>query len=145
MFKSILFPTDGSELSEKATATAVQFAVLNQARIVGITVVQPMPLAPISDAGVVLEVGDFAVQMQEAAREHIDKLAAAANIAGVPFEGVISTSTVPFEEIIEASKKFSCDIIIMATHGHTGLDKFLLGSQTDKVLSHTKLPVLVLR
>jgi nucleotide-binding universal stress UspA family protein len=145
MFKSILFPTDGSELSEKATATAVQFAALNHARIVGITVVQPFPVTPISDAGVVVEIGDFAVQMQEAAREHIDKLAAAAQIAGVPFEGIISTSTVPFEEIIEASKKFNCDIIIMATHGHTGLDKFLLGSQTDKVLSNTTLPVLVLR
>jgi nucleotide-binding universal stress UspA family protein len=145
MFKSILFPTDGSELSEKATATAVQFAALNHARIVGITVVQPIPVTPISDVGVVVDVGDFAVQMQEAAREHIDKLAAAAQIAGVPFEGIISTSTVPFEEIIEASKKFNCDIIIMATHGHTGLDKFLLGSQTDKVLSNTTLPVLVLR
>ena len=145
MFKSILFPTDGTELSEKAAATAVQFALLNQARIIGITVVQPVPATPISDVGVVVDVGDFAVHMQEAAREHIDKLAAAAQIAGVPFEGVVSTSTVPFEEIIEASKKYSCDLIIMATHGKTGLDKFLLGSQTDKVLSNTTLPVLVLR
>jgi len=145
MFKSILLPIDGSELSEKATATAIQFAQLNHARIVAVTVIQPMPLAPLSDGSVVVDAGQFATEMQEAARGHIDRVAAAASAAGIPFEGLISMSSSPSDEIVEASKKYNCDIILMASHGRTGLEKFLLGSETQKVLSHTTLPVMVLR
>ena len=145
MFKTILLPTDGSDLSDKATATAVEFAKLNRAKIVSITVIQPLPLSSMGDGGAVIDSGQFAVKMQEAARSYIDKVAAAARAADIPFEGVISVSPTPYEEIIEAAKKFDCDLIMMASHGHTGINKLLLGSQTDKVLSHTTLPVLVLK
>ncbi|HEX8407201.1 MAG TPA: universal stress protein [Duganella sp.] len=145
MFKTILLPTDGSDLSDKATATAVEFAKLHNARIVGITVIQPLPLSSMGDGGAMIDSGQFAAKMQEAARSYIDKVAAAAHVAGIPFEGVITVSHTPFEEIVEAAKKFDCDIIMMASHGHKGLNKLLLGSQTEKVLAHTTLPVLVLR
>ena len=69
----------------------------------------------------------------------------AARAADIPFEGGISVSHTPYEEIVEAAKKFDCDLIMMASHGHKGINKLLLGSQTDKVLAHTTLPVLVLR
>jgi nucleotide-binding universal stress UspA family protein len=145
MFKSILFPTDGSELCEAATVTAIQFAKLNQARIIAVAVVQPMPLAPVGDGSVMLDPGAFGAEMQDAARAHVDKVAAAASAAGIPFDGLISTSASPSEEIVEAAKKFNCDIIVMASHGRSGWEKLFLGSETQKVLSHTTLPVLVLR
>ena len=145
MFKTILLPTDGSDLSDKATATAVEFAKLNRAKIVGITVIQPLPLSSMGDGGAVIDSGQFAVKMQEAARSYIDKVAAAARAADIPFEGVISVSHTPYEEIVEAAKKFDCDLIMMASHGHKGINKLLLGSQTDTVLAHTTVPVLVLR
>jgi nucleotide-binding universal stress UspA family protein len=145
MFKSILFPTDGSELSDKAATTVVEFARLHQARILAISVVQPMLMPTLGDSGAVLDAGQYETQMQDAAREHLNKVAAAANAGGVPFEGIIAMSTNPYQEIVEAATKHGCDLIVMASHGRTGLSKLLLGSETQSVLSHTSLPVLVLR
>ena len=145
MFKSILLPTDGSDLSDKATATAVRFAKLNQAKIVAITVIQPLPFSSMGDSGAVIDTGQFATQMQDAARRHIDKVAAAARAADIAFEGVVTISPSPHEEIVEAANKHGCDIIMMASHGSTGLNRLLLGSETQKVLAHTTLPVMVLR
>jgi nucleotide-binding universal stress UspA family protein len=145
MFKSILLPTDGSDLSDKATATAVEFAKLNQAKIVAITVIQPLPFSSMGDSGAVIDSGQFATQMQDAARRHIGKVAAAAQAAGIPFEGLVAMSPSPYEEIVEAANKHGCDIIIMASHGRKGLNRLFLGSETQKVLAHTTLPVMVLR
>jgi nucleotide-binding universal stress UspA family protein len=145
MFKSILLPTDGSPLSEKATAIAVEFALLNQAGIVAICVIQPLPFPSMGDSGAVLDAGQFETQMQSAAKRNIDKVATAAHAAGVPFQGVITLSPSPYEEIVETAGKYHCDIIIMASHGRSGLNRLLLGSETQKVLAHTTLPVMVLR
>lgn len=145
MFKSILLPTDGSALSEKATVSAIQFAQLNGAKIVGISVVQPFPFSPMGDGGYVLDAGVYERQMQDEAQSHIDKVAAAAKAANVPFEGVVALSVSPYEEIVEAATKHHCDIIMMASHGRKGLNKLFVGSETQKVLAHTTLPVMVLR
>ncbi|MRX10758.1 universal stress protein [Pseudoduganella sp. FT25W] len=145
MFKTILLPTDGSDLSDKATATAMEFARLHQSRIIALTVIQPMLLPAMGDGGAVLEAGQYETQMQDAARDHINKVAAAASAAGIPFEGFIAMSASASDEIVEAAKKHGCDLIMMASHGRTGLSKLLLGSETQSVLSHTSLPVLVLR
>ncbi|WP_373990418.1 universal stress protein [Duganella sp. BuS-21] len=145
MFKSILFPTDGSDLSDKATAIAVEFARLHQARITAVAVIQPMLLPTLGDGGAVLEAGEYETQMQDAARAHIAKVAAAAAAGGIPFTGVIAMSAKPADEIISAAEKYGADLIMMASHGRTGLSKLLMGSETQSVLSHTTLPVLVLR
>jgi nucleotide-binding universal stress UspA family protein len=145
MFKSILLPTDGSALSDKATAIAVEFAQVHKARIVGICVIQPLPFPSMGDSGAVLDSGQFEQQMQNAARRNIEKVAVAAKAGQVPFEGVMTLSPSPWEEIVEAAKKFNCDLIMMASHGRTGLKGLLLGSETQKVLAHTTLPVMVLR
>ncbi|MET3134856.1 nucleotide-binding universal stress UspA family protein [Oxalobacteraceae bacterium GrIS 1.11] len=145
MFKTILLPTDGSELSDKASATAIEFAQLNQAKIVAISVVQPFPYSPMGDGGVVLDAGLYEKQMQEVAQHNIDKVGAAARAANVPFEGVVALSLSPYEEIVAAAATHQCDIILMASHGRTGLNKLFLGSETQKVLAHTTLPVMVLR
>lgn len=146
MFKTILLPTDGSPLSEKATATAIEFAQLHKAKLVSIIAVQPFPYSPIGDAGMVFDTSEHERQMLDAAQVSIDKIAAAAAAAGVEFEGLISLSpTSPYEEIIAAAASRNCDIILMASHGRKGLNKLFLGSETQKVLAHTTLPVLVLR
>jgi len=145
MFKSILLPTDGSDLSEKATAIAVNFAKIHGARIVGISVIQPFPFFPMAEGAVVPDAEVFDTQLNAAARRNLDQIANAAAAAGVPFEGVIANSHSPYEEIVAAAEKHNCDIILMASHGRKGLNKLFLGSETQKVLAHTQLPVLVLR
>jgi nucleotide-binding universal stress UspA family protein len=145
MFKTILLPTDGSDLSQKATATAIQFAQLNQAGIVAVYVVQPVPLTPMADGSTMLDAGAYDQQMQTAAEEVLDKVRTAAQAASVPFEGVIALSPRPADEIVDAANKYHCDVIVMGSHGRTGLNKLLVGSETEKVLAHTTLPVLVVR
>ncbi|WEF32745.1 universal stress protein [Pseudoduganella chitinolytica] len=145
MFKSILLPTDGSELSEKATAIAVEFARVHGARIVGITVIQPFPFAPMTDGAIVPDAEVFDTQANVAATRNVERIAAAAAAAGIPFEGIVANSHNPYQEIVAAAEKHNCDIILMASHGRKGLNKLFLGSETQKVLAHTQLPVLVLR
>ena len=82
--------------------------------------------------------------MRLSAEEHVKRVDAAATAAGVPFSGLVAFSTTPYEEIIAAAEQHQCDLILMASHGRSGFDKFLMGSETQKVLEHTKLPVLVL-
>ena len=145
MFKSILLPTDGSQLSERATETAVKIAQLNGAKLVAISVVQPFPLVPMSEAVVIPDATVFDKHADEYARNCLDRVAAAAQAAGVQFEGVMAQSATPYEEIVKAAEQHHCDIIMMASHGRKGLNKLFLGSETQKVLAHTTLPVLVLR
>lgn len=145
MFKTILFPTDGSDLSEKATATLVEFARIHQSRVIAITVIQPLLMPALGDGAAVLEAGQYETQMKDAARDHINKVAAAASAGGIPFEGLIASAANAYDAIVEAAEKHGADIIVMPSHGRTGLSKLLLGSETQSVLSHTTLPVLVLR
>jgi nucleotide-binding universal stress UspA family protein len=145
MFTTILLPTDGSALTEKAIPTALEFAKLTGGKIIGIHVIEPLPLTAIADGGIAIDVGIYEQQMRAAAQIYIDRLAEAARAANVAFEGVIAQSLKPYEEIINASNQFNCDVILMASHGRKGLNKLFLGSETQKVLAHTTLPVMVLR
>ncbi|GGX93345.1 universal stress protein [Massilia dura] len=145
MFKNILLPTDGSGLSVKATDTAIRFAQVHGARIVSICVAQPFPFVPMAEGAVVPDTAVFETQINAAAKINIDKVAASCAAAGVPFEGIVTASHSPYEEIVAAAEKHGCDIILMASHGRKGLNKLFLGSETQKVLAHTTLPVLVLR
>lgn len=146
MFNNILFPTDGSELADKVTATVIDLARKHGGKIVTISVLQPFPAAVVGDTGGALpDVGNYEARMMEITRSNVSKVAAAANAAGVPCETVTSTAASPYEAIVDAAKKHGCDAIVMASHGRTGLNKLFLGSETQKVLAHTELPVLVLR
>lgn len=145
MYRSILFPTDGSQLSQRAADTALQFAQLNGARLTVISVVQPTPFVPIADAVALPDAELLDRQMQQAAQHNLDQVQAAAMAAGVPCEAVLAQSTNPYEAIVKTAEERHCDIILMASHGRKGLNKLILGSETQKVLAHTDLPVLVLR
>lgn len=147
MFTHILFPTDGSELSDKAAARVMELARVHGGRVTAISVIQPFPFMTLSgDSGIVAPDAEvYESQMERAARDNVNKVAAAASASGVPFEGLVALSPSPYQEIVAAAEKHGCDAIVMASHGRKGLNKLFLGSETQKVLAHTQLPVLVLR
>lgn len=145
MFKTILVPTDGSALSDKAVRTAVEFAQLTGARLVGLSVAEPFPYSPMSEGAITIDASAYQEQMLELARLNVKKIADAANAANVRCETHVRQSFSPYEEITDIANLQGCDVIIMASHGRKGLNKLFLGSETQKVLAHSTLPVLVIR
>ena len=144
MFKKILLPTDGSELSGKAMAGALQMAQQLGASVVGITVVEPYSYSNLSEYRP--ETLDaFEERNEKAAQQRLAPLVKAAADAKVPCETTAVKSFSPYEAIIDAASKYGCDVIFMASHGRRGLSAVLLGSETQKVLTHTQVPVLVYR
>ena len=144
MFKKILLPTDGSELSDKAIAGAMQMAAKLGAGIVGLTVVEPYSYSSLSEYRPE-SFDDYEARMSKAAQERLEKLEAAAKAAGVAVTTMVVKSFSPYEAIIEAAKKADADVIFMASHGRKGLNALLLGSETQKVLTHSAVPVMVYR
>lgn len=145
MFKNILVPTDGSELADKAVTVAIDTAQKYGGKIIGLSVAEPYPFSPLADSAFVPEAGPYEAKMRDVAESHVQKIAAAAKAANVPCETVIGSSFTPYEEIIRTAEKNNCDVIFMASHGRRGLNKLFLGSETQKVLAHSEIPVLVLR
>jgi nucleotide-binding universal stress UspA family protein len=144
MFKKILLPTDGSELSAKAVQGALKMAGELGASVVGLTVVEPYSYSTLSEyRPETLEA--FEARNAQAADQRLASLVEAAKQAKVPCETVTVKSFSPYEAIIETAKKTGCDVIFMASHGRRGLSAVLLGSETQKVLTHSTIPVLVYR
>ncbi|HXF45080.1 MAG TPA: universal stress protein [Burkholderiaceae bacterium] len=144
MFKKILVPTDGSELSAKAIDGAVDMARRLGAKIVGVTVIEPYSYATLSEYRPE-PFEDYEARMMKTARERLDKLETAARAANVEVETLVARSFSPYEAIIDTATKAGCDAIFMASHGRRGLGAVLLGSETQKVLTHSKIPVMVYR
>ena len=144
MFKHLLVPTDGSPLAEAAAAKAVRLAKETGARVTGLSVkprFHPFTLRPeqVEDTK-----GDrWDVDLH--AREHLAALERHAKESGVPFQGVVETSDHPWEAIVEVARTRGCDLVAMASHGRTGIASLILGSQTQRVLAHSPVPVLVFR
>jgi len=145
MFKTILVPTDGSPLSDKAVNAAVELAKTHGGKIVGICVAEPYPFSPLSDASFPDERTLYEQKAHDIAQQHVGKVAAAARVLGVPCETMVTQSFSPYEEIIKAADKWNCDVILMASHGRKGLSRLLIGSETQKVLTHSTIPVMVFR
>ena len=144
MFKKILLPTDGSELSAKAAQGALKMASELGASVVGLTVVEPYSYSTLSEyRPETLEA--FEARNAQAAEQRLAPLLQAAKAANVPCETMAVKSFSPYEAIIDAAKKSGCDVIFMASHGRRGLSAVLLGSETQKVLTHSTIPVLVYR
>jgi nucleotide-binding universal stress UspA family protein len=144
MFKRILVPTDGSELSNKAIAAAIDLAKSLGASVVGMTTLEPYSYSNLSEYRPET-LDDYESRMDQIGAERLGSIADAAARAGVPVETVAAKSFSPFEAIIDTAKGKSCDLIIMASHGRRGLNAVLLGSETQKVLTHTSIPVMVYR
>lgn len=148
MFKNILVPTDGSELSRKAAQKAVELAKSIGARVTGLHVA-PAYHPQVNDDYYVprhyLTPAQFAEKTKEVAEKYLAPITKAAVASRVDAEAHYINSDFPADAIVQAAKKYKCDAIVMGSHGRTGLTQFFLGSQTQKVIAHTKLPVVVLR
>jgi nucleotide-binding universal stress UspA family protein len=143
MFKHILIPTDGSELSQDSLRHAVSFAREIGAKI---TVFYAKPEYPITYYGEGVLIDTTSPELAETqAKEILDSAAALCEEAGVPCNKQTATSDIPHEAIIEAARSGGCDLIFMASHGRRGFTSLLLGSETQKVLKHSTIPVLVYR
>lgn len=147
MFKHILIPTDGSPVADKAVKAGLELAKALGAKVTGfyaIEAIQPQVYGEgyMIDQGLVKE---FERSAREAGEKHMATIAKAAAAAGVEFSSLVLKAETPYEGIIDAAKKKRCDAIFMASHGRRGLASLIMGSVTQKVLTHSKLPVLVYR
>lgn len=140
MYQHILLPTDGSELSEKAIRNGIQLAKSLNAKVTGFHVVVETRVA--AGLGKIMRGQEDAI---EAAKQFLAVIADQAREAGVPCECFYVTGDSPHEEIIKAATEKGCDLIFMASHGRRGIAGLLLGSETVKVLTHCKIPMLVHR
>ena len=145
MYKHILVPTDGSKLSDAAVKEAVGLAKLLGAKVTLLHVV-PEQIWPVyAESAVLIENYSRNEMRAESKRQAEDLLQKAAKKAGVAVNTVQMFSDVPYEAIIKTATKQKCDLIVMSSHGRKGFAGFLLGSETQKVLTHSKVPVLVVR
>ena len=145
MFKHILIPTDGSELSNVAITNGVRFAKEIGARVTGLTVTAPYHYVAVESMQVSDTAEQYAIDMKALAKRHLDVIGQAAAQAGVPCELMHRSSDHPYEEIVTAAQEHGCDVIFQASHGRRGMRALIMGSETNKVLTHTKIPVLVYR
>ncbi|MBS0355862.1 MAG: universal stress protein [Proteobacteria bacterium] len=147
MFKNILVPTDGSELSDSTVARAISFAKEAGARLTFFYAQPDFPM-PIYGEGALIDPTtpeQFSRAAAAEAEAILSRARARAEDAGVESSGDTLVSEIPYEAIIEATERNGCDLIFMASHGRRGLSGLLLGSETQKVLTHSKVPVLVYR
>ena len=147
MYKHILVAVDGSKLSGKAVAQAIALAKPLKAKITAFYAAPEAPL-PVYAEGIVYQPiapKAYAAAMAKEAERILAPVVAKAKAAGITAESRHTIAAAPWEAILDAAKKAKCDAIVMASHGRRGVAALLLGSETQKVLTHGKLPVLVVR
>jgi nucleotide-binding universal stress UspA family protein len=146
MYRNILIATDGSALAEKAVSHGLSLAKFVGAKVTAVIVETPFNVFGVPESQ--------ARQMSEAFAQHekhnkqhaakvLNHVANAARTIGVPCEGVQTEHDQPYQAIIATAKQKDCDVIVMASHGRSGISALLLGSVTNKVLTHTNIPVVV--
>ena len=145
MFKHLLVPTDGSPLSAKAARGAVEFAKAVGARITALSVAEPYPYSALAETTYLPDQSRYEKEMQDHARRFVTEVAEIASAEGVPCDTRVGLSFSPYEEITNTAKDLGCDAIFMASHGRKGINRLFVGSETQKVLAHTTLPVMVFR
>ena len=145
MFKNILVPTDGSDLATKAVEQGVLFAKEIGAKITALTVTEPFHLVSVRPSQLEYTPIEYKKHAQAHAEKVLGSVSAAAKLAGVGCETLHSEHEHVYQAIIEAAGSRRCDLIVMASHGRRGVSAVVLGSETVKVLTHSKIPVLVYR
>jgi nucleotide-binding universal stress UspA family protein len=145
MYKRILLPTNGSDASERAIAAGVAFAKELGAEVIGLTATPEFHAFTYRSEMLEATPEEFAQNSRKRAAQLLDGIASVARDAGVAFSGEHAVSDHPYEAILAAAAKHKCDLIVMASHGRRGLTGLLLGSETQKVLVHSSIPVLVHR
>jgi nucleotide-binding universal stress UspA family protein len=148
MYRHILIATDGSVLAEKAVSHGLSLAKSVGAKVTALIVEAPFSVNDVPESKV-RPMSEAIERHSEHTRQHADRVlsqvADAAKAADVPCETVQIEHDQPYQAIIAIAKDKDCDVIVMASHGRSGISALLLGSVTNKVLTHTKIPVLVCR
>jgi nucleotide-binding universal stress UspA family protein len=147
MYKHILVATDGSKLSNRAVAQAIDLAQSLGATLTAFYASPDYPMPAYSDGMAYEPVSrkEYAAQCKKEAARVLDPVALKAESAGLEFNAAHAVASAPWEAILAAARKNKCEAIVMASHGRRGVTALLLGSETQKVLAHSKLPVLVVR
>ena len=145
MYRNILVPTDGTKLSDKAVKEAAGLARDSGAKLTLFYVAPEYPMPTYSEGSSqgFISRDKFEKDTAAQAKKLLDSAARKIKPAGVAVESKYVTSSSPYEAIVTAAEKQKCDLIVMASHGRRGIASLLLGSETQKVLTHTRVPVLV--
>jgi nucleotide-binding universal stress UspA family protein len=144
MYQRILVPTDGSDITAKAVQTAIGLARRLGAQLFTISVKEPFPYSAISEMQPTPPQEFFDAQERIAAGR-VQQVADSARVADLPCQAHTMEALHPWEAIVDYAKQQGCDLIVMASHGRRGMASLLLGSETQKVLTHSTIPVLIVR
>ena len=148
MYKNILIPTDGSPLSLKAIKVGARMAKSFKAKVTALYVIPPYRPPQGAEAIAYADLyspAKYAADMRKIGADAVAKVKRAAEAEKVKCEAFAVTERTPWEAIVKTARTRKCDLIVMASHGRRGLASLLLGSETTKVLTHSKTPVLVCR
>ncbi|MEZ5728992.1 MAG: universal stress protein [Burkholderiaceae bacterium] len=147
MFKKILVPTDGTELSGRAVSGAIRFAAEQKASIVALNVQPPYRMPPMAEVPTAqfLSEEQYEAGIKEYTASMLGSVVEEAKAAGVACETATAMYDHAYQAVIDIAESKGCDLIFMASHGRRGVAGLLLGSETTKVLTHCKIPVLVYR
>ena len=147
MYQRILIATDGSPLSDQAVESGLSLASLCKASVVVAKIV-PLYARSFMEGGDYMTLDDvkrIEDQWVHSAQQQLDGVQALAEARGVTAKTTVIKSDLIAESLIDAAKEHACDLIVMASHGRRGIKRLLLGSETQHVLTHSHIPVLVLR
>jgi len=144
MYSKILIPTDGSELANKAAGKALEMAKLLGADVVGVYVIDPFPYIGLGEASA-LGLQAYMEEVQTAAPRALGDLKAEAQTLSVRFQGDTIERSATHEGILDTAAAEHCDLIVIGSHGSQGMKSLILGSVTQKVLTHSTVPVLVIK
>ena len=147
MYQRILVATDGTDLSKTAVRSAIELAAAVDAELVALYVVPRYPMSYF-EGGITLSIEDIArteKQWSDNGQAVVNAVQQEAKAQGVQAKAVVLQSDLIAESIMAAAKKYDCDLVVMASHGRKGMKRILLGSETQHVLTHSTVPVLVLR
>lgn len=145
MYKHFLIATDGSELAQKAVDQGLALARALGARVAAVHVTQPWTSVAVGEVAVVLPPENYDRMVEDTAQNVLADVAMAAKTAGVACETLHVKDRLPAEGILEAAAAQGADLIVMSSHGRTGLARLLLGSQANEVLHKSTVPVLICR
>ena len=145
MYKHILIPTDGSVLSQKAIDHGIELAKPLHAKVTAVTVSEPFHVFAVEPSIVTDTPAEYKRHAAALASKYLQAAKDAATTAGVPCDVVQVEHEHPYEAIIDTARKKGCDAIVMASHGRRGVSAIVLGSETVKVLTHSNIPVVVVR
>ncbi|NBR12625.1 MAG: universal stress protein [Alphaproteobacteria bacterium] len=145
MYKHILIPTDGSALATTAVKQGLDFAKAVGAEVTILTVHEPFHIFTLETEMVTDTFSAYKEHAKRHAKSVLEKVQALAEARNIKCELLDLESDYPYEAIISTAKKKKCDLIAMASHGHGGVKAMILGSETQKVLAHSTIPVLVYR